>query len=429
MPPDLCAFLSCRMLSAVPPEAGSPRPRGPSGAPPPLLPKPGKENLLLRKLLKKAARKSTSGGVLALPGAFRASLSPVSEASHDPEVAAPRLHAPHPNTPGPFTRCLPKGPQRMAATPCAPHTAVIHHVASPLQKASVTLSRPSSHSLAAHFRATGSDGLGSGNMHVSQVQIRLAPCTPSGTPEPPRTNREAAPRAQTLIPVAHIRPLPTAAQVSSPPLEEAPVPRPVPGFQAPAPREMGTRIVVTIAPTCHSPGPPVPGLALQVAVTQPLEGPDQAASTGDQVKPAFSPHKAPSPATLRGPHPCEAPRGPPRLSGWMRLKQQLVQEQQQQGQAATEGQVHRSPASRAIGMWDAVLYRLSVAESQHCKARPSEGPHSLASLSRLPFLCRPRFNARKLQEVASRPPAFALPVLELSPRPKNFNRTAAGWHL
>lgn len=88
----------------------------------------------------------------------------------------------------------------------------------------------------------------------------------------------------------------------------------------------------------------------------------------------------------------------------------------------------RPPASRASRLWDAVLYRVSVAES---RGGNPEGPRgegrSLAGLSRLPFLYRPHFNARKLQEVDPRRPPTIPSVLELSPQPKNFNRTATGW--
>lgn len=52
-------------------------PQGPSGPPPPLLPKPGKDNVRLQKLLRKAARKKMTGPPVPL-WAFRTSLSPVS---------------------------------------------------------------------------------------------------------------------------------------------------------------------------------------------------------------------------------------------------------------------------------------------------------------------------------------------------------------
>lgn len=74
-----------------------------------------------------------------------------------------------------------------------------------------------------------------------------------------------------------------------------------------------------------------------------------------------------------------------------------------------------------------MLYRMSVAKARGSPAGPRDRVPTLAGLGRLPFLCRPRFNARKLQEVAARTPLVIPSVLELSPQPKNFNRTAVGW--
>ncbi|KGL79402.1 hypothetical protein N309_11689, partial [Tinamus guttatus] len=61
-----------------------PAPLRPQMSPPPTLPKPGKDNLRLQKLLKKAAKKNA---MLASEQAksFRSSLSPVNEASPDLE--------------------------------------------------------------------------------------------------------------------------------------------------------------------------------------------------------------------------------------------------------------------------------------------------------------------------------------------------------
>ncbi|MFT7816666.1 proline-rich protein 33-like isoform X2 [Arapaima gigas] len=53
--------------------------------PPPLLPKPGKDNARLQKLLKKTAKKKASHQTSQTPVPFRSSLSPVNEASPDLE--------------------------------------------------------------------------------------------------------------------------------------------------------------------------------------------------------------------------------------------------------------------------------------------------------------------------------------------------------
>lgn len=64
--------------------------------PPPLLPKPGKDNARLQKLLKKSAKKKAVSQTTQAPGPFRTSLSPVDEASPDLEHSD---HSTPPRTP------------------------------------------------------------------------------------------------------------------------------------------------------------------------------------------------------------------------------------------------------------------------------------------------------------------------------------------
>ena len=64
--------------------------------PPPLLPKPGKDNARLQKLLKKSAKKKAATQSVQTPVPFRSSLSPVSEASPDLEHSD---HSTPPKTP------------------------------------------------------------------------------------------------------------------------------------------------------------------------------------------------------------------------------------------------------------------------------------------------------------------------------------------
>ncbi|XP_057585875.1 proline-rich protein 33 [Hippopotamus amphibius kiboko] len=465
------------LLSAAPmaPEMAGPRPPAPPGPPPPLLPKPGKDNLRLQKLLRKAARKSMSRGAPpGPPGTFRTSLSPVSEASHDQETPAP-----HPL----------EAPPAVALLPRSPHTRVMHHVASALQRSTFSFSLTQRRSLASHFQAPGPRLVApaphpawspSGftqvlaptarSTHVSQVHIRMAPSPQAETPEPHQTapddgpsdqDQDTAPcppEPQPLIPVAHICPLPAGTQAASPRPEVLPVPRPAPGFQASVPREASTRVVVPIAPTYHSPGPSPYRPASVTPEAGHLEEPPTAGPAAEAGR-VSSPHGALSPAPPSGPHPIPKVVTKPRLSGWTHLKKQLLEETEESpfsGLEPSPGHTDpgrmaptdpapqpptdpaprpptdlapRPPASRASRIWDAVLYRMSVAESRGGEAVPRDGARNLASLSRLPFLCRPRFNARKLQEAAARPPPMGHPVLVLSPQPKNFNRTAAGWRL
>ncbi|KAL1787613.1 hypothetical protein HispidOSU_006485 [Sigmodon hispidus] len=431
---------------SMPPAAGGPRPEAPSG-PPPLLPKPGKDNQRLQKLLRKAARKKMGGMTTTTPGAFRTSLSPVSEASHDLETTV---------------QCPAEGPHIVAPLPRSPHTPIIHHVASPLQKSTFSFSLPQQRSLATHFKAppmleapapeTSWPRSGfahvsaptAGGTHITQVHIRLSPSSHTGTSESPRLALDGdkslcTSSTQPLIPVAHIRPLPTGVQAVSPGPEESSVTRPPASFQASVSREAGTRVVVPVAPTyCssgRSPHSPAP-------TTSEAEHPEElpTARLAMEAKHNSNLSEALGPSGL---HPCPVPKVAPKpcLSGWTRLKKQLMEEAEESAFPKPELNLEptqpevpapvgsQPPASRASRMWDAVLYRMSLAESHRGHTRgPGDGGHPLACLSRLPFLCRPRFNARKLQE-AVRPPTTLHPILELHSQPKNFNRTASGWRL
>ncbi|XP_058923968.1 proline-rich protein 33 [Kogia breviceps] len=441
------------------PEMAGRCPPGRPGPPPPLLPKPGKDNLRLQKLLRKAAQKRMSRhGAPAPPGAFRTSLSPVSEASHDQETPAPRPA---------------EAPRAVAILPCSPHPRVIHHVASPLQRSTFSFSLTQRRSLALRFTPTGPRltapvpepaqspcgfaqvaGPTVRGTHISQVHFRRAPSQQAGTPEPSPMAPDGGPGgqdqdtalrppgAQPPLPVAHVHSLPARAQTASPQHDEPSVPRQAPGFQASVPREASSRPGVSIAPTYHSPGPSPyrPASVAPKAGHREEPPPAGPAAEAEQVS---SPREASSPAPPSGPHPCPVPRVTlkPQLGGWTRLKKQLLEEAPFSGPELSPGHAEwgataptvpaprPAPASRASRMWDAVLYRMSVAEPRGGQVGPRDGVHTLPGLSRLPFLCWPRFNARKLQEVAARPPPVCHPILVLSPQPKNFDCSAAGWRL
>ncbi|XP_023566185.1 proline-rich protein 33-like [Octodon degus] len=449
--------------ASVPLGAAGRSPQGTVGPPPPLLPKPGKDNLRLQKLLRKAARKKMTGAAPTSPGAFRASLSPVSEVSHDLETTAPRSTEP----PRPAAALYPaEAPHTVVPLPRSPHTPVIHHVASPLQRSTFSFSLTQRQALAAHFKAPSRleaptpepasppSGFSSvsapttGGTHVTQVHIQLAPSPSAGTPEPPRTALNGGPSSQNgepglglpstqpLIPVAHIRPLPAGVQAVSPRPEEPPTVRLPSSFQASVSREAGTRVVVPIAPTYRSPGPLPYSPAPAAPEAEHLEQLPTASPTPEVQRVPLA--LALAPGTHPSPAPKVAPK--PQLSGWTRLKKQLMEEAEEPQFPGQEPNLEpvqveeptvassRPPASRASRMWDAVLYRMSVATSRNHPVEPKGGEPPPAGLPRLPFLYRPRFNARKLQEVARAPPTLQ-PFVVLSPQPKNFNRTAAGWRL
>ncbi|XP_074534157.1 uncharacterized protein prr33 [Halichoeres trimaculatus] len=91
--------------------------------PPPLLPKPGKDNVRLQKLLKRSAKKKASAQASQTAAPFRSSLSPVNEASPDLEHSD---HSTPPKTPEtPFSLYTVQQPARFTVRP------LYQHVASP----------------------------------------------------------------------------------------------------------------------------------------------------------------------------------------------------------------------------------------------------------------------------------------------------------
>ncbi|XP_074489563.1 uncharacterized protein prr33 [Sebastes fasciatus] len=91
--------------------------------PPPLLPKPGKDNIRLQKLLKRSAKKKASAQASQPAALFRSSLSPVNEASPDLEHSD---HSTPPKTPEtPFSLYSVQQPPRFTVRP------LYQHVASP----------------------------------------------------------------------------------------------------------------------------------------------------------------------------------------------------------------------------------------------------------------------------------------------------------
>ncbi|XP_068964721.1 proline-rich protein 33 [Petaurus breviceps papuanus] len=509
------------MLTALlmPQEAGSPYP---PALPPPLLPKPAKDNLRLQKLLKRAAKKKANVTTLQA-SSFRACLSPVSEASHDQDV----VPQPCPKTPGatappvpPSPLALPTPPRILVPAARSPYRPVIQHVPSPLQKKSFSFSLTQQRSLAEHFKMTtpqfgvpGPDSFAAiaaprEVTHISQVHIHVGPVlspqsvAPVVTPTTgswrdgeqdsasteaqerlgpqgqgvatPKLEVTPQPSAIAQIPVDHIQPLSPCPEPSS----AASLP---PSAEATAPKQAITKIVVPIAPTYRSPGPsqnsplprspsaraepcpvpPKPSTAyLKVAAaSEPKQQPPGPSSTSSPEPPKETQLSSMLSPALGGEVPKAAPTPMPRphLGGWSLLRKQLIVAPEAppfpepEGAKAQLEQASKAPCepvtstvaprplvSRATKMWDAVLYRMSVAKGGNQSENTKEGAKAplgqlLGHGSFLPFLYRPRFDARKLREMAAQPPAKVNTVLGVNLRPslapKNFNRTAACWQL
>ncbi|XP_075693738.1 proline-rich protein 33 [Rhinoderma darwinii] len=151
--------------------------------------------------------------------------------------------------------------------------------------------------------------------------------------------------------------------------------------------------------------------------------------------------------------PPERPK-PPRKKpggGWARLVKHLVVEPEepkfpetQQAENKTEKSVgekrdttegtQQSKANRANKMWDALIYHMATANKE--QENPGQtAPTPLPFFRcRLPLLLhRPRFDARKLKEAASRPlrrvTAFFHRRAAEKATSSSFNRTASGWSI
>ncbi|KFM13838.1 Uncharacterized protein C11orf89, partial [Aptenodytes forsteri] len=94
--------------------------------------------------------------------------------------------------------------------------------------------------------------------------------------------------------------------------------------------------------------------------------------------------------------------------------------------------------SRATRMWDAILYQMTVnkEKKQQAEEKKLQKEESFFLPRRLPILLhKPRFDARKLKELAAKPMTKISTVFEVGQfRPKvaeehtkSFNRTASGW--
>ncbi|KAM7397289.1 hypothetical protein PAMP_020273 [Pampus punctatissimus] len=205
--------------------------------PPPLLPKPGKDNLRLQKLLKRTAKKKASAQASQSAAPFRSNLSPVNEASPDLEHSD---HSTPPKTPETlYSFYSIQHPPRFSVRP------LYQHVASPYpQRAAYgraarfspqTVATPS-YSYPQHVTTVA---LHSASAHLFGVSSALGP---AGQPAVPKISLQASPVSEATAPASEvIRPFtetagltPAAAVATTQPKPTSPsmTPYPTTGGQA-----------------------------------------------------------------------------------------------------------------------------------------------------------------------------------------------------
>ncbi|KFP39462.1 Uncharacterized protein C11orf89, partial [Chlamydotis macqueenii] len=193
----------------------------------------------------------------------------------------------------------------------------------------------------------------------------------------------------------------------------------------------------------------------------------EATSTDTKAEHVIPPHLTPSlphaspPLKAEPALPLAEAARSPRASagGWHRLRKHLIvqpeapsfpePEPEKLGQEegnkedssqAVISQDHRPFKSRATRMWDAILYQMTVNKErkQQAEEKKLQKEEGFFLPRRLPILLhKPRFDARKLKELAAKPMTKITTMFEVSRfRPKvaeehtkSFNRTASGWSL
>lgn len=521
-------------------------------SPPPTLPKPGKDNLRLQRLLKKAAKKNA---VLASEQvkSFRSSLSPVNEASPDLEHNESAPPAETPETTAPPSASL---PTRLSVKP------VTHRVPSPFRKSKpFTLKVTEQRRIAEHLRLTTSSAMPmlhkpgapetlqqpeGTDTHLPSPGdpsiVVLPQPPPSSTPskerapevtyvtkvhtyfhsvKPPRAKTPTSDQTQATISHEDKRPPSPAADTShsEPPPGQIPAPlndskataptveppllsaaeaeppkdpKPAPteeSIKAPSPKP-STSDSHTSKPTTHESdteisvserAPELPkqdGDILKPATSSTpwrqarpqTATPAQADSTGatstdTKAEHVIQPHLTPSlpnsspPLKAEPALPSVEEARPPgaNAGGWHRLRKHLMvqpeapnfpepepeklgqeEESKEDSSQAIISQDHRLFKSRATRMWDAILYQMTVNKErkQQTEEKKLQKEESCFLPRRLPILLhKPRFDARKLKELAAKPMTKITTVFEVGRfRPKaaeehtkSFNRTASGW--
>ncbi|XP_069713927.1 proline-rich protein 33 isoform X2 [Phaenicophaeus curvirostris] len=518
-------------------------------SPPPTLPKPGKDNLRLQRLLKKAAKKNA---ILSSEQSksFRSSLSPVNEASSDLEH---NESAPQAETPETTARPSSSLPARLSIKP------VTHRMPSPIRKSKpFTLKVTEQRRIAEHLMLTTSPALpllhkpgapetegtephlpSPRNPSISIFPQPLPSSTASKesapevtyvtkmhtyfhTVKPPRAKTPTSNKTQATISQEDKRlPSPTAETEScsepspgqiptslddskatsptqDPPLLSAAEAEPPNQVHMPAPTEESIKATSPKPSTsnAHADKPMTHESDMEISGSESV--PELAKQDGDILKPASSStpwrQAHPEPATpaqadstgapfidTKAEHVIQpqltpslpnisSPKAEPALSsvearppganagGWHRLRKHLMVQPEAPSFPQTDpeklGQVEGSKEkdssqaiisqdnrlfkSRATRMWDAILYQLTVNKErkQETEEKKLQKEESFLLPRRLPILLhKPRFDARKLKELAAKPMTKITTVFEVSRfRPKvteeqtkSFNRTASGW--
>ncbi|MBN3324013.1 PRR33 protein, partial [Atractosteus spatula] len=205
----------------------------PQHYPPPLLPKPSKDNARLQKLLKKAAKKKVAPPTSQTPIPFRSSLSPVSEASPDLEHSDHSTPPKTPETPA-YTGAL--QPPRFFVKP------VIQHAPSPYPN-----QRPFSYSKLGRFSpqpfTTPATKTKTHLFEVPQIKVYTAKSSTYETAKPPlyeisgfKTTSYGTTRSKT--PTFEIKRTTTPiyeASIANIPSNEGPRPK-TPVYQVPRPK-------------------------------------------------------------------------------------------------------------------------------------------------------------------------------------------------
>ncbi|XP_006033715.1 proline-rich protein 33-like [Alligator sinensis] len=533
------------LITVTPPhERASLHPQTP---PPPILPKPGKDNLRLQRLLKKAAKKATLGPQQAK--LFRSSLSPVSEASPDLEHSDRSSLVKTPETSTHLTINL---PPRFSIKP------IIHHVPTPFLKSKpFTFTVTEQRSISEHLKLTVSpapspvhrQGTPESVMpsqlphpqthsvfvfpeppvsvtpviteapvevaHVSKVHTYFH-SVPSPRPKTPLSDQVPKPLSDEMQ-----RPLPTPpetshsgqtpvslntgeAQTATPKSEPSILPSvtvELP-YQAPRPATPkepgGDSSPRAKTPDAQCKRPATPKSDMEKSKTEQASKPHETHSESLKPPPSSAAQKQDTPVPVMtsdttrvssteakeehiippqptaafssaGPLPKAEPTlpsvdksKPPRvgLRGWSRLKKHLIVEpeepkfpepepampkQEEEGKKKSDlsqgsTSQDRLVKPRATRMWDAILYQMTTSKMR----KQQDKDKGVRKVVGFPFRChlplllhRPRFDARKLKELASKPMTRITTVFELSllhrkppeEDPKNFNRTASGWQI
>uniref|UniRef100_A0A803SPT4 Proline rich 33 n=1 Tax=Anolis carolinensis TaxID=28377 RepID=A0A803SPT4_ANOCA len=483
------------LITVTPPhEPASLHPHAP---PPPILPKPGIDNLKLQRLLKKAAKKKAALSAQQATS-FRSTLSPVSEAS--PDLEHNERSSPLKPTEA-HTHLTINLPPRFSIKP------IVQHGSSPFPKGKpFTFTVTEQRSLSEHLKFTVSPA-------VSPLQRRRTP-EPSWQPTghlpdthiqaPPSTTAHSiyvvpghpvspTPVVETPVPVTHVAETyahihrlqvprdktsllgqsvnipdsedkPLKANNSHPPPDNREVTHFIslpatPKLDVISAPESPVRTVKTeilhvprqhtgvTSPVLHHNRPVTPESRSHQPYSEAQRWPNttipQKHITTEAVippPPVFSshvtlpeeklPHTAPSSTTNTLPKPKPKPALPPRnkFSGWSRLKKHLIVESEEPQFPISESETARPEQggkktkveqsqddsdpdkgitkSRAVKMWDAILYQMTISKAKKEQAEEKETRKEgmFSFRRRLPlFLHRPRFDARKLKELASKP--------------------------